>query len=242
VDEGLERVLTVSENLAASLTPADLDSTLSNITTAAVATLPLVDYASITVKHRKGEIDSYALTDELLRELDHKQIELQEGPCFEGATREPYVVSSDLRNDSRFPRYGPVAVAAGIRSQAGLRLYENPKTIGALNLYSRSIGAFDDSGALGRLFAHQAAVAIAYAGQLENLHEAIRSRTTIGQAVGIVMERYRLSEDRAFAFLTRLSQHRNVKLRQVAEEIVAAVHERSAEENAEADAEAAEDR
>lgn len=236
MDQSLERVLAVLENLAASLTPADLDSTLSNITTAAVATLPHVDYASITVKHRKGQIDSYALTDELLRELDMKQIELQEGPCFEGAAGDPHVVSSDLHNDSRFPRYGPVAVAAGIRSQAGLRLYEHPQTIGALNLYSRSIGAFDDTGALGRLFAHQAAVAIGYAGQVENLNEAIRSRTTIGQAVGIVMERYGLSDERAFAFLTRLSQHRNVKLRQVAEEIVAAVHERSAQ------AEASEDR
>ena len=113
-------------------------------------------------------------------------------------------------------------MAAGIRAQAGLRLFDAPKSQGALNLYAEHVGAFEDLGSLGDLFTHQSAMAIAYAHEIHDLQEAIRTRGTIGKAVGIVMERYRLTDQRAFAFLTRLSQHRNVKLRLVAEEIVAA--------------------
>ena len=226
MDEDLERILDVSSTLARSLTPADLDATLSKITHAAVEVLPQVHYASITVRHSDGSLDSRALTDELLRGLDAKQIEWQEGPCYDGATDQPYAVAADLRTDARYPRYGPAAVAAGVRSQAGLRLFENATSVGALNLYSRNVGGFESVNDLSRLFAHQAAVAIAYAAEVDNLKEASRARTTIGQAVGIVMERYGLTDDRAFAFLTRLSQQRNVKLRLVAQEIVAAAEHR----------------
>ena len=229
MDEDLGRILEVSSRLARSLTPADLDATLSNITGAAVEVLPQVHYASITVRHADGSLDSRALTDELLRDLDSKQVAWREGPCYDGATDQPYAVAADLRNDARYPRYGPVAVAAGVRSQAGLRLFENVTSVGALNLYSRNVGAFKSVNDLSRLFAHQAGVAIAHAGEVQDLNEAIRSRTTIGQAVGIVMERYELTDERAFAFLTRLSKHRNVTLRLVAQEIVAAAEHRGEE-------------
>jgi AmiR/NasT family two-component response regulator len=64
-------------------------------------------------------------------------------------------------------------------------------------------------------------MAIGYAREIHNLQDAVRTRGLIGNAVGIIMERYQLSDDRAFAFLTRLSQDGNVKLRVVAEQIVA---------------------
>ncbi|MFC5262056.1 ANTAR domain-containing protein [Kribbella qitaiheensis] len=55
---------------------------------------------------------------------------------------------------------------------------------------------------------------------MHNLQEALKTRRTIGQAIGIVMERYQLSDARSFAFLTRLSQHRNVRLNKIAQELV----------------------
>jgi hypothetical protein len=108
----------------------------------------------------------------------------------------------------------------GIRSQIGVRLFDSPKSHGALNLYSTRVGAFEDLESLSALFAHQAGLAISYAHHISTLEEAVRSRTTIGQAVGIVMERYNLNDERAFAFLKRLSSHRNVKLRLIAEEFI----------------------
>jgi hypothetical protein len=187
-----------------------------------VEVLPQVQYASITMRHRDGTLDSYALTDDLVSDLDDRQHQLRQGPCYDATTEDAYIFSADVGADERYPDYGPVAVAAGIRSQAAIRLFENARTAGGLNLYSREVGALDHVGTVSQLFSHQAAVALAYSIEVETLREAVRSRTRIGQAVGIVMERYKMPEQQAFSFLTRLSQTRNVKLRQIAVEIVEA--------------------
>jgi GAF domain-containing protein len=216
------RLLDTARRLAESLKPGDLDATLAQITRAAVEVLPDVDYASITVKHEDGTLGTAAWTDEILLEVDRAQYEMQEGPCYYAAVETAHVTSSDLAADERFPNYAAVALGKGIRAQAGIRLFDAPRSQGALDLYSTKVGSFEDFESLAALFAHQAAIAIGYASEVQNLNEAIRTRQTIGQAVGIVMERYGLTDERAFAFLTRLSQHRNVKLRLVAQEVIAA--------------------
>jgi hypothetical protein len=212
--------------LAEALKPADFDATLTAITFASVEVLPEADYASITVRHADDSIDTVAPTDPLVLDLDNKQYELREGPCYDAAVETAHVISPNLASDQRFPKYGPYVVSRGIRAQAGLRLFDAPGSQGALNLYSHHAGAFEDFSTLADLFAHQAAVAIGYAREIADLNDAIRTRTTIGQAVGIIMERYGLNDERAFAFLTRLSQHRNVKLRLIAAEVVADVEQR----------------
>jgi len=215
-------ILQASQALLSRLPAGDLEATLRSITQAAVEVLPHVHYSSITMRHRDGTLDSYALTDDILVELDEQQFTLQEGPCYAATTDNAYTMSSDLGNDERFPQYGPFAVRAGIRSQAGIRLFENNKTAGGLNFYSREVGALDTIETVSQLFSHQAAVALAYSIEVKTLREAVQTRTRIGQAVGIVMERYKIPEQQAFAFLTRLSQNRNVKLRVIADELIAA--------------------
>ncbi|MFG1817714.1 GAF and ANTAR domain-containing protein [Kribbella sp. NPDC049174] len=217
-----DRLLDVAQRMAKTLTPGDLDHTLSQITAAAVESLPDTDYASITILHKDGRLETAAPTDDFILDLDAAQYELREGPCYEAAADEVHVAAPDLAHDARFPRYAVSAVSAGIHAQAGIRLFDAPKSRGALNLYARQVGAFGDLGALGELFRHQAATAIDYAREIHNLQEAMRTRGRIGMAVGIVMERYGLRDDRAFAFLTRLSQDGNVKLRVVAERLIAA--------------------
>jgi hypothetical protein len=216
-----QRLLELMQRLSRSLTPGDLDHTLSGITHAAVEVLPSVEFASITILHADGRLETVAPTDDLLRGVDAAQYELREGPCYDAAADAVHVISPDLANDLRFPRYAATAVAAGINAQAGIRLFDASKSRGALNLYARATGVFEDFGMLGALFQHQAAMAIDYAREIQNLREAVRTRGMIGQAVGIVMERYKLTDERAFAFLTRLSQHGNVKLRAIAEQIIA---------------------
>ncbi|HET6738022.1 MAG TPA: GAF and ANTAR domain-containing protein [Kribbella sp.] len=216
-----DRLLAVAQHLMESLTPGDLDHTLGRITTAAVESLPETDCASITILHADGRLETVAPTDDLLWGVDAAQYELREGPCYEAAADAVHVASPDLARDERFPRYAVSAVAAGLRAQAGIRLFEAPTARGALNLYSGHVGAFSDLGALGELFRHQAATAIDYAREIGNLREAVQTRTMIGTAVGIVMERYHLSDDRAFAFLARLSQDTNVKLREIARRLIA---------------------
>lgn len=222
-------MLETIRRLSANLSPGDLDHTLERITMAAVAVLPGVHYASITVKHADGSLQTAAPTDQMLLGLDAAQYELREGPCYDAAVDELYVSSPNLAADERFPRYAAMAVKAGIRAQAGVRLFETPKPAaqGALNLYSRDVGSFTDLSVVSQLFAHQAAVALDYAREVENLQEAVKTRQAVGRAVGIVMERYGLNEERAFAFLARVSQARNVKLREVAAEIVSETETRS---------------
>jgi GAF domain-containing protein len=213
-------MLHASRRLAEVLAPGDLDQTLSRITAAAVEVLPEVAYASITVKHADGRLETFAPTDDLILGLDAAQYELQEGPCYEAAVDTAHVLSPDLAHDPRFPAYAPLAVATGIAAQAGIRLFDAPDSNGALNLYSLSTGAFSDLDSLAELFTHQSAVALAYARQVTQLKEAVQTRQLIGQAVGVTMERYDLDEARAFGFLARLSQDNNVKLRIVAERLL----------------------
>lgn len=215
-----ERLLDQAERLSKALTPGDLDHTLDRITRAAVEILPETDYASMTILHEDGQLDTVAPTDDVLLGVDAAQHELKEGPCYEAAVESVHILSPELASDSRFPRYAAAATSAGIGAQAGVSLFTAPASRGALNLYARQPGSFRDLGVLGELFRHQAAIAIDYAREIDNLQEAIKTRGLIGSAIGIVMERYQLPDDRAFAFLARLSQQANIKLRTIAEQLV----------------------
>ena len=216
----VDEILEASRRLSEALAPGDLDTTLERITAAAVEVLPDVAYASITVKHQDGRLETFAPTDIAILELDAAQYELREGPCYEAATDSVHVTAPYIVDDPRFPRYGPVAFAAGIPAQAAIRLFDAPRSNGALNLYSERPGAFEDFDVLAQLFAHQSATALVYARQVSELQEALGTRQLIGQAVGVTMERFELDDVRAFGFLTRLSQDNNLKLRVVAERLL----------------------
>jgi GAF domain-containing protein len=224
-----EAVIDTVNRLAQTLSPGDLDETLRSVTSGAVDVLPDVDLASITVLHQDGTLVTVAETAEVILELDARQYKLRQGPCYSAAVETSHVISPDLAADQRFPDYAAFAAEKGMAAQAGIRLFDSNRGRGALNLYSTRVGAFEDLGMLSALFVSQAAAAIAYAGEVSDLAAAMSTRATIGKAVGIVMERYELSEERAFAFLTRVSQYRNVSLRLVAQETIAASERRGSE-------------
>ena len=73
---------------------------------------------------------------------------------------------------------------------------------------------------LARLFAAHAAIALGHVHERETLTDALETRKVIGQAIGLLMERHAMNEDRAFAFLVRASSHANIKLRTAAQELV----------------------
>jgi hypothetical protein len=212
-----------ARRLARQLDSEELTRTLETITSGAVEALAEVTAASISVTYSDGTLTSVAQTDPLLIELDALQSRLHEGPCYEAAVEDTYIVATDLATDARFPRYGPAAADRGMRAQAGLALFHRARSRGALNLYAGQRGVLHELVSLGPLLAHQATMTLSYALEVDDLRQAIETRTVIGRAVGIVMERHELSEERAFAFLSRVSQQNNVKLRQVAEAIVASV-------------------
>ena len=114
-----------------------------------------------------------------------------------------------------------MAVERGLRAQLAVGLEVDGTSFGGLNLYSTSKSGVDSEAvSIAQLFATHAALALGWAQHDEQLNEALATRKTIGQAIGIVMERYHIDEDRAFHFLLRTSSHGNIKLREVALHVV----------------------
>ncbi|WBQ08333.1 GAF and ANTAR domain-containing protein [Kribbella sp. CA-293567] len=213
---------------AALQAPLDLGKTLEQLLASAVDTVPGIDQASLSVTTRDGLIETLAPTDERVVRADQLQYELREGPCLQAALSEPVVEALDLASDHRWPQYGPQAAALGFGAQIAFQFRAEPHARGALNLYADRAHSLDgDTRALGALFAGLVAVAMGWARQEDTMNQALATRNVIGQAVGIVMERYTIDPDRAFAFLVRTSQDSNTKLKTVADGIVADVIEKA---------------
>jgi AmiR/NasT family two-component response regulator len=113
----------------------------------------------------------------------------------------------------------------GVGGQMALHMFHDNGSLGGLNLYFDRPGLIDaQTVAVAELFAVLAALAMGHARERDGLNAALRTRTDIGKAIGILMERYELDEDRAFQFLVRTSQTGNVKLRVIADEILTAAN------------------
>lgn len=209
--------------------PTDVQGTLDTIVQSAQRSVPGINHVGISVTHRDGRIETKAATDPLVQELDHIQYELGEGPCLDSIWDEPVVLVEGMQHEQRWPLYVPQAIRHGVRSQLGLRLYVEEDTLGGLNLYSTESDTVDtEARQLAALFATHAALALGRAQREASLNTALDSRKIIGQAIGIVMERYALDEGRAFQYLSRVSQTTNVKLRDVAGELVRQRNEQNA--------------
>ena len=202
--------------------PQSATQALKALTAGAVQAIPGADHASITTRHPNGELETVAASDPLIEALDARQFELREGPGYATATQETNTVSFDMERDARWPRYGPIAAQAGVHAQLGVLLADDRSARTALNVYAAKPHHFDDASVeVAELFASHAAVAMGFMKTVQSLGEAVTTRQVIGEAVGIVMERYQIDDERAFQFLVRTSQHSNVKLREVAAQIVA---------------------
>ena len=201
--------------------PRSLNDTLQTIVEVACNSVPGFDQVGIATLEKKGKIVTSAFTGDLVLHLDKVQYGLREGPCSAALLGTDAISVSSLRHEQRWTQYVPHALAAGVRSQMTVKLHLAQATMGGINFYSTTSDEVGpDAQALGRLFATHAAIALGHAYERETLNAALESRTVIGQAVGILMERYEMSADRAFAFLVRASSHANIKLRAVAQELV----------------------
>lgn len=203
-------------------TTSSLEETADAVARATLVSIPGFEHVGVSIRHRDGRIETVAGTDQLVWDLDAAQYELNEGPCVRAIDDEPAVVVVDhARRDQRWPRFLPVALKRGVRSQLAVQLPVEKGGMGGLNLYSTSSDEIsEDAVHAAELFATHAAIALGHARQTDQLNQALISRKTIGQALGILMERYHLDEDRAFQFMVRVSSTGNIKLRDVAQEIV----------------------
>lgn len=202
------------------LAGADISATLLSITELAVETT-VSDHASVTLIERDGSLNSAAITDETARAADSLQYQLTEGPCLTAAETGGYYVIPDTATDPRWPRWGPAVHELGIRSVLSIHLFTANRVLGALNLYDATARSYTEEEILAcRVVAAHASVALAGMRVEQDLWRAVDSRHLIGQAQGMLMERYSINSEQAFSVLRRYSQNHNLKLTVVAEHLV----------------------
>lgn len=179
-------------------------------------------YAGVIFVHAKSRVETVAATSPLVAELDKVQLEHGEGPDLDVLSdpRESVLVA-DTRTEERWQAWTRTVADHGIRSMLGVRLHTTSTTIGSLNLFDTRPDHFTEGDrTVAHIFARHAAVALSSARDAANLWKAIDARRLIGQAQGILMERFQVDADQAFAVLRRYSQDHNVKLHEVAQRLI----------------------
>jgi len=225
-DPTSELIVSFVQRAQALFLAGGVEVTLQAVLGLAIATIEGCDFAGILILHG-DQVTALVQSDPLIAELEASQCLAGAGPGLEAVAGRAPVYAEDLQTDTRWASFGAAASAAGVRSVLALHLAANG-TFGALNLYGRypsAFGAVDR--AKGLVLAGLAGVAVLLAQardedvrQAENLRHALGTREVVGQAQGILMERERITAEQAFDILRRASQHLNVKLREVAQDLI----------------------
>jgi GAF domain-containing protein len=210
-----------------------LDDIAARVANTAAAAIPYADAVSITVLSWP-DARTAATTHERVLELDHQQYASGRGPCLEAAWQRIPVRAVIAAEHRRWPEFVDAAERVGIRASLSVPLLiggldEEQELVGSLNIYSGTASAFDPFGEeLMRLYTVAAGQAITNAGRWQHsretvtqLEQALTSRTDIDMAKGALMALHGCDPDEAFARLVDESQRRNIKLRDVALELLA---------------------
>jgi len=200
----------------------DIDTVLAELTQSAVSAMPGAQYAGITIASRNGKVRTASATDRYPALLDEIQQRYEQGPCLSAAWEHPVIRINNMALENRWPAYCQAAAReTPIRSVMSFQLFANNHDMGALNFYAKQPHAFDDEAAeLGLILATHTAVAWNMARRDEQFRSALASRDIIGQAKGMIMERFKINAVQAFELLKRLSQSLNTPLAAVARQLV----------------------
>jgi GAF domain-containing protein len=224
----MPNLVNLHEDLArVALTGADLGDVLEEITRIARRAIPPIDAASITLI--RGEKAFTAAYDgQMALDADELQYERGYGPCLDAGLAGQVMVIDDMTSEERWPDYCRAVAARGIGSSLSMPLPFQTRSIGALNCYARRTHAFGENDRpLAEEVAAWIALAVGHADtdaqtsdELSNLKLAMKTRAVIEQAKGILVERFKITEEMAFTELSRASQNTNIKLSEVANELV----------------------
>jgi len=198
-----------------------VDDVLVDVTAAAKELIPGVDIAGVLLVGKGGTHQTLAPTSDVMFKLDELQMTTGEGPCLQAALDEIVIRTDDFRNEPRFPNYAPKVAELGLLSALSLKLYTADRTAGALNLFGYEPRLWNsEAETIGMVLAAHAASAILASRESEQLQSALSTRDRIGQAKGIIMERFKIDDVRAFEMLRKLSQDTNTKLVDVAHRVI----------------------
>ncbi|TDW70629.1 GAF and ANTAR domain-containing protein [Kribbella pratensis] len=181
-------------------------------------------YAGVTLYTRGSRPEVAAVTDPVVADVYQLQIDTDNGPLVTALRERTTILIRDTDTDDRWPEWAAKVSALGVRSVLDVPLATGDatrQTVGVLGLYSPLPDAFtEDDEAIAHILARHASVAVASARHEETMAQAVDARKLVGQAMGILMERFDVDDDRAFAILKRYSQDTNTKLRDVAQHLI----------------------
>ena len=207
----------------------ELAAALQALGASAVRLVPGSQYVGITVTGRDGRVETTAATDRYPVLLDKIAARHGEGPALSAAVEHCSVRVGDLRAEQRWPGYRRDALdETPVRSLLSFDLFSDRTTDSALTFYAERAGAFDDRCVeLGLVCTAHIAIVWDMLAREQHFRTALASRDIIGQAKGIVMERYNIDESAAFDLLKRLSQDSNTRLTDVSARLIEVDHPRS---------------
>jgi GAF domain-containing protein len=207
--------------LARTIALRKVDEVLADVTTTAKELIPGVDIAGVLLVGKAGSFETLAPTNDLMFKLDELQMRYLEGPCVTAALSEIVVRTDDFRNEPKWPNYSPEVVQLGVLSGLSFKLYTADRTAGALNLFGYEPMLWDtEAETIGMVLAAHAAAAILASREGDQLQSALSTRDRIGQAKGIIMERFKIDDVQAFGMLRQLSQDTNTKLIDIAQRVI----------------------
>lgn len=220
VNDSMRRMGQFSDLAQALSSAPDDDARLKLAVDAAVSLVTRCDHAGITV-NEKGRLVTRASTDDLVSRANELQTDLGEGPCLDVRRDQNTLVSPALAAERRWPAWAPrVHEELGVDSMMSLLLFSDGHSFGALSLYCGAGCRFDaDDVAVAQALAGHLSVALASEQQIDELGLALHNRNIIGQAQGVLMERYDMTAAQAFDYLRRISSNTNRKVAVVAAEI-----------------------
>jgi GAF domain-containing protein len=212
-----------------SRSDTDSDTVIAELAEHAAVEVPGAQYAGITLTRDAKDIETPAATHLYPVLLDKIQQRHRQGPCLTAAWDEKTIHVADLETDDRFPLYRQDVLAeTPIRAIMAFQLFIAGQTMGALNVYADEPNAFGpETKTIGLIFAAHSSVAWNSARRDEQFKRALASRDVIGQAKGMIMERYGVDAVQAFDLLRKLSQDSNVPLFRIATDLVTAAEEKS---------------
>jgi GAF domain-containing protein len=219
--DNYELALRMAELARVVASPKSLDDVLAGVTHTAKELIPGVDTAGILLIAKGGAFESLATVSEVPKKLDALQMEFDEGPCRQAALEDVVIRTDDFREETRWPKYSPACVEVGVLSGLSFKLYTADRTAGALNLFGFQPRVWDtEAETIGSVLAAHAAAAVLASRENQHLQSALSSRDRIGQAKGIIMERFKVDDVQAFEMLKQLSQESNTRLVEIARRVI----------------------
>lgn len=217
--------LVIAELANISFENETVEGVLEKVAQVALHAIPGCDHASVTLSG-DGGLRSAATTDDVAEKIGAHEYDLSEGPCVACLASRQVEHLRSSEDTERWSAFAEMAAGFGVHSALGVPL--GAEASGALDAYSDRPHAFDDRAIeTARVIALYAGIAVKNAESFSRLgalvaqlNEALKTRETIGKAIGILMEREGRTEDEAFDLLRQVSQSSNVKLREIAEQIV----------------------